>query len=60
MSREDYINHIREYVVRLAKRRRCLLNYLTERDYLQIAEDARQADLKVTSYDVKEILSKIK
>lgn len=60
MNREEYLKHIREYIIRIARKRRYLLKYLTERDYLQIAEDARQADLKVTSYDVKEILSKLK
>ena len=56
ITREEYLNNISEYVIRLCKKHTQLLNYLTEKEYLLIASEARDRDLQVVSEDIKIIV----
>lgn len=56
MTRKEYHEIISKFIIRIAKRRTNLLDYLLDRDYLEIAKEARENDLRVVSEDVKEIV----
>lgn len=56
IQRDEYLKLISKFVIRIAKRRTQLLDYLSERDYLEIAREARENDLRVVSEDIKIII----